>query len=288
MKTILSTLAFLVCFTINSVAQCSDVKNNFELQLVQVSKNKMTINIKHTSTNNGAQSVAPTKKTMLDGLVFAIANPKGNASVKIENVTTTLMPFDLVIDNNENAVTAKKAMDVMTTIYHNAQMPSAFITDWQNDTWYQLAIITYTGTLQTDDFFSLVDCNYGIANPNSYSGNSTTDPWFAVMDETNNYLQYSPKMSTALPIKISEMNSVNVYPVPTNGNVTMDVQATEASNAVIKIVDIKGALVKTILVEMNSGMNQYELDSKDLPSGEYFVVISNGKAFSFTNKIVKQ
>lgn len=48
------------------------------------------------------------------------------------------------------------------------------------------------------DYFSLLNCDYGLAHPNSYYGNSATDPWLSILEDGKS-LQYSPKMITELP-----------------------------------------------------------------------------------------
>ena len=77
-------------------------------------------------------------------------------------------------------------------------MPTAFKSDWLNNKWYDVATINFTGTLVNGDYFSLVNCDYGLAHPNSYNGNSTTDPWLSILEDGKSF-QYSPKMITELP-----------------------------------------------------------------------------------------
>jgi hypothetical protein len=89
--------------------------------------------------------------------------------------------------------------NIRTLVHDNSIiMPTAFKADWLNNKWYDVATINFTGTLVNGDYFSLVNCDYGLAHPNSYNGNSTTDPWLSILEDGKSF-QYSPKMITELP-----------------------------------------------------------------------------------------
>ncbi len=164
-------------------------------------------------------------------------------------------------------------------------MPVAF-NNWEDGQWKEIASVNYSGTLANGDFFSLLNCDYGIAHPNSYYGNSTTDPWFAVLDANNNYMQYSPKMITELPVN-SLNNTFKIYPVPTNNDLQIEIESVIATDAAAKILDINGRVIKIVNFEINKGKSINTINIGALPAGDYFINVTDGKTLNYNQKISK-
>ncbi len=86
---------------------------------------------------------------------------------------------------------------------------------------------------------------------------------------------------------LKAINAINVYPNPTDGNVSIAVDVAFEGNAMISITAVNGADVRLISRRLQKGNNQVEVDMKNLPAGMYFATVSvNGQ--SSTVKIVKQ
>jgi hypothetical protein len=282
-------IASVLCITIlQANAQCSNTPNNFEIRLQQSIPNQINIAIKYNNAQQ-TKSELPNANVLMDGLVFAFSWPATSSNIAIQSCKSSNANFDMIIDNAKANTTLQKTQsDVIQTIFHNntGTIPTAFTIAWQANEWIEIATVTYTGTLQKNDFFSLLNCDYGLANPNSYTGNSSTDPWFAMMDAHNNYLQYSPKMITEIPLEND--NTSHIYPVPTTGVLHIDVQSSIVTNAVVKVMNTQGQLLKTVLIEIEKGSNKNEIDITDLPNATYQILVSDGKRMSFGKMIVKQ
>ncbi len=89
-------------------------------------------------------------------------------------------------------------------------------------------------------------------------------------------------------ISSKELSSINssLYPNPTNGNAEIDFSLTSSSNINIKIYDLTGRLVKTVLNEKRfSGVQKVQLNLEELQNGIYFYTIT-GDGFSETKKFI--
>jgi hypothetical protein len=289
MKKISSIVLTTIVGAISANAQCSQTLNNYEIKLSQIGEQSLKVQVRyHDGAVQGAE-LMPSSQVKLDGLVFAISWPS-TSQVKLTKCTPASNVFDIAFDNSAPSGLANKvsnSKDNIQTLFHNntESMPIAFGDTWKADKWIDLAVINFSGKLNTGDYFSLVNCDYGIANPNSYYGNSTTDPWFATLDENGNYNQYSPKMITEIPVGF--VNNIEVYPVPTNGELHVDVECTAATNAVVKVLDRNGRLVKTVLFGLEKGKNANTIDIGELPTGEYLIQLTDGKSLNFTKKVSK-
>jgi Secretion system C-terminal sorting domain len=267
-------------------AQCSPVLNNFEIKLTQTSDQTLQVQMRyHADAVAGATKVLPTNKQQFDGMVMGITWPT-SSNVTITNCKSLHTNFAMIVD--ETVSLNKNAQDNIKTIFHDnlTTIPTAFSFNWENDKWFDIATISFSGKLAKGDYFSLLNCDYGMAHPNSYSGNSTTDPWFALMDEAGNYQQYSPKMITELPSGFA--SSFNIYPVPTTGEMTINVEIPAATNAVVKVTDMAGRLMKTILFDLEKGKNTNSINIGELPVGDYMVQLTDGKAINVSKQVSKR
>ncbi len=271
----------------NTFAQCSDVKNNYEMRLTP-SNNSLKVQIRYSEgLQSNVSDILPTSKVVLEGLVFAISWP-ASSSIQLTELSNPGAPFSMLFDQAAEKTNAKTVgKDKIVTLYHDDANGGAYNFDWKNDVWYDVATIAYTGTLQADDFFSLVNCDYGMANPNSYEGNSTTDPWFAIRTEAGEVLQFSPKMSTERLTKGGQVNVFNVYPNPTSSDLNINIESTVATQAAIAIYDMNGRLVKNIVYSLQKGSNTTTVDLRALVAGTYSVKIADGKSVNYVTNITK-
>jgi Secretion system C-terminal sorting domain len=290
MKKIIIILASMVFGATASKAQCSDVLNNFEIKLVPVAGSKLKLQIRHTSNGvAGSKSETPIATTKLDGLIFALSYPTTSSNIEIVSLKSDFKKFNMSQDVTVGAGVLNKAKaDHVITFFHDNStlMPEALELNWTADKWYDLATVTYKGILQTGDFFSLLNCDYGLAHPNSYVGNSTTDPWFALYNN-DKYLQYSPKMITEMPTADLANNSCSVYPVPTNGEFTIEIESNITTQVAAKVIDNNGKIAKIILFDISKGKNINKVDIGELVPGNYMIQITDGKSMNFNEKIIK-
>jgi hypothetical protein len=290
MKKIISIFATAIIGIQISMAQCSSVANDFEIRLLPTANNNVTIQMRHhDGTNELSKSTLPSNEFLLDGLVFAIAWPTTSANIQFADSKLLATPFEMITDVRASNVSFKNAADNMQTFYHNntTSLPTAFASTWVANEWVTIATLAYTGKLQTNDFFSLVTCDYGIAHPNSYSGNSNTDPWFAMLTKDGKYLQYSPKMITELPSNISMNNTFSIYPNPATTDINVDVIVEKATSVAVKIMDANGKIVKIVNMELQAGNNSNTILVNELATGNYIVHITDGKSIDYKQKLQK-
>ncbi|MCF8463656.1 MAG: T9SS type A sorting domain-containing protein [Flavobacteriales bacterium] len=81
-------------------------------------------------------------------------------------------------------------------------------------------------------------------------------------------------MNVSDPNGIKESNSVfslGLYPNPTEGVSTLDVNSTVAGTATIEVYSITGALIQTSSKSIRIGANRLSLDFSSVPAGIYLV-----------------
>jgi Secretion system C-terminal sorting domain len=285
MKKIFITLSAAVLFATSTFAQCSDVKNNFEIKLVPTTNQQLKIQIRHHQEVVANEAQLPISSAKLDGLVYAISWPS-TSTVQLTEAKNSLTPFNIIGD--VAAGYNKTSADHFQTFFHDniATMPVEFGKNWVNDQWYDLATISYTGKLATGDYFSLMNCDYGISHPNSYNGNSNTDPWLAIYGTDNKYAQYSPKMITELPSTTTDF-AYKVFPVPTINELNIEILSAINTQAAAKIVDGQGKIVKIINFEVSKGKNTNVISIADIAVGNYFIIITDGKSLNYSQKVSK-
>ncbi|MBJ7428046.1 MAG: DUF4397 domain-containing protein [Bacteroidia bacterium] len=84
---------------------------------------------------------------------------------------------------------------------------------------------------------------------------------------------------------ILKTNNILVYPNPASDKVSVLLNATVSTNAQVNIMDIKGAVVKSMDNKLVAGVNVMELSVADLPKGMYFVQVTSNEGTS-TKKLV--
>lgn len=84
---------------------------------------------------------------------------------------------------------------------------------------------------------------------------------------------------------VLKANNILVYPNPASDKVAVLLNATVSTNAQVNIMDIKGAIVKSIANKLVAGINVMELSISDLPKGMYFVQVTSSEGTS-TKKLV--
>lgn len=81
-------------------------------------------------------------------------------------------------------------------------------------------------------------------------------------------------------------NSLKIYPNPTTGNSTLEIESAQGASATIILYDMVGHIVQQSEVKLNAGANSIELSLENLPAGIYRTEIQlNGKMYN--QRIVK-
>jgi hypothetical protein len=101
----------------------------------------------------------------------------------------------------------------------------------------------------------------------------------------------SYEYSNIINIKVgeTEVNGIaSVYPNPTDNEVTVVIQTTNAQNAVVSISNVLGQEVMSVPVSLVSGVNKVQLQTSGLPAGTYVIAYADQNAKRYTEKLIKK
>lgn len=93
----------------------------------------------------------------------------------------------------------------------------------------------------------------------------------------------------ASPLNIVEpiTSTVGIYPNPTDGVVTLNISNETATEFVVNIYNVTGAIVKTTTYPSNDGMLNERIDLSSYVKGIYMLRINSGNNV-ITKKIIKK
>jgi hypothetical protein len=112
----------------------------------------------------------------------------------------------------------------------------------------------------------------------------TLAPWAAI-----DYIEISKVemlITGTEPISRLE-NSIEpgIYPVPVKDQFTITFNSTESSLAQFSILDVNGKMMWNAAKPISAGNNQIEIQTKEIPSGVYYLTI-HSTTYHSTQKIV--
>ncbi len=114
----------------------------------------------------------------------------------------------------------------------------------------------------------------------AYANNpSVLVKFVATTDYGNNMYVDNINLSQSIPtgIKANFDNSVSfdVYPNPTRGETNVKISAATAGKANLTVINTLGQVVYSKQVELTAGVNDFQIDAKDLSSGLYSVTVES-------------
>lgn len=78
-----------------------------------------------------------------------------------------------------------------------------------------------------------------------------------------------------------------IYPNPTNGNATIEFYLKNSGNTIIKLVNNNGEIIKTFLnTFLEAGNQKIEINTTDIPSGNYYIDVETEKENIFFQLII--
>ncbi|MBL7754656.1 MAG: T9SS type A sorting domain-containing protein [Chitinophagaceae bacterium] len=93
------------------------------------------------------------------------------------------------------------------------------------------------------------------------------------------------------PVFVQDVNSAvnryEIFPVPTNNVLNIMLDAKQAQNASIQLMDLSGRTLTQYPIHLNSGFNQYVVPVSGLAIGNYWLKIT-GRNLSLTHQITVQ
>jgi hypothetical protein len=103
----------------------------------------------------------------------------------------------------------------------------------------------------------------------------------ATNDNGNNMFIDNVNLSQSSTLGIVKNNFINsdilIFPNPAINEATLKIRSESYSNSTIKVFNAIGEIVFVKQVGLNSGTNIVKIDTKDLASGIYFVIVESGK-----------
>lgn len=142
---------------------------------------------------------------------------------------------------------------------------------------------SYT-TLVNTPTYKLYECKFMVGNlpTGVYSVNVVaTDNGTPVRQETQNIpIKVNPHLAAGISEK--QIQSLMVYPNPTEGNITVKHNFNPGSNPTLSIINVVGSTVASV----NLTSQEQNVDISNLPKGVYFAIVSGSEGKSKTFKIV--
>lgn len=98
-------------------------------------------------------------------------------------------------------------------------------------------------------------------------------------------IEFIPGLPTRLAASLDQ--EVAVYPNPTNGNLSLDINAASTGVATVLVLDLSGKTVQESAVNLTEGANRLRKDISELENGLYLLQI-NGLGINHIERIIKQ
>jgi hypothetical protein len=80
---------------------------------------------------------------------------------------------------------------------------------------------------------------------------------------------------------------VSIYPNPTQDMMHIDFQVNGTVNTIVKVLDIRGRIVKKVQARSEKGFNSMHISLHEVPAGTYTVQVLQDNQLSFTDKVTK-
>lgn len=90
------------------------------------------------------------------------------------------------------------------------------------------------------------------------------------------------KTKNAVPLTINEQNrigNINIYPNPSDGKYTLNIESNQTKNIELKIQNIAGQIVLNQVFKLTKGINTTEIDLSKFSSGVYLLELNDGESF---------
>ncbi len=94
-------------------------------------------------------------------------------------------------------------------------------------------------------------------------------------------------LSPVEPTGVGSFGVLSVFPTPTDGKVTLQVNLPQFASLTVSVTDVNGRLLQVSDMELLQGLSDVQVDLSSFAAGTYFVMIDNGVT-QLTQQIVKQ
>lgn len=170
-----------------------------------------------------------------------------------------LVKFDGEVRATDNFLTWETA-----TEDNNAYFTLERSTDGSN--YETIAVIDGAGTTNVSQFYNYadVDAPMGV----SFYRLSWTD--FNGKTVSHEDVVRLTRTST------TDFGLINVYPVPATDMLNVEFVTGISADVIVRVYDVTGKLVTENNVDAETGFNNYQLDIRTLPTGNYFLTLTSG------------
>jgi hypothetical protein len=122
--------------------------------------------------------------------------------------------------------------------------------------------------------------SYGYTDATPYQG---MNYYRLAQYDVNGQVHYSQVVS----VYFGDDTHINVYPNPTQGDVTVRVRIAKPTEADIRILDATGRVVRMVKAMLQAGENEVGIDMQGVADGVYMLQVSNGKGLQYSQPIRK-
>lgn len=252
-----------------------------------------------------AAALAEWNGTLMDSMAMNPASNSVNTSSVCGKYTRStdmydnfkLFPYATLVDVSSYAVTGGTAPKITMKVYSSA--PAGTKIDLQlgtrTNTTYPAGVHSeYTATTTVQNAWELVTFDF-VKIPTGSTTNATQIDKIVVLfnpgtTTTDTYYFDEPTgpMLTVigLPERKNEIEFLNTSPNPATDFTTIKFQTASSGKASLKLIDLLGRPVKTILNDnIAAGTHEMKLETQSLPAGTYFVELKKDNNVQ-TSKLV--
>ena len=173
---------------------------------------------------------------------------------------------------------------------------SASVGDWNNffQYWFlpfiesgatetlQLTLFTLSEETPITYFAQVISVEQD--DPDSTPNNNDTG---VPVEDDEASLTITPASSNVNEIENRGQVFGSIYPVPTRNEINVSVNSSKERSAAISIINQNGAVVRRQAVDLSFGDNAFRFDVEALPSGMYYLFLTDEKAKLLNWKFVK-
>ena len=243
------------CIGANVITIVAQAGPSLSVNTLNISCNGLTDGTATANASGGSGSYTylwsngqiSSQATGLSAGTYSLTVTDANACTAVESISIS-EPSSLSISSVSNNVSAVGLSDGSIDItVSGANAPYTY--SWSNGT-------------NTEDIAGLIAGNYSVTVTDA-SGCTIVEN-FTILDA-----------ATAISL-VSDFNNINLYPNPSNDNAVLELSLNKLTDIEISIVDALGRTLTTTLLEAVNSV-QFNIATKDYPSGIYFVRIRSEK-----------
>ena len=88
----------------------------------------------------------------------------------------------------------------------------------------------------------------------------------------------------------SVLNGYSIYPNPTNNilKINLELNNYQGENTEMRLIDLKGNIIKSQKVELNRGNNHFEIDLSQIKNGIYVLTFFGSRDAIKISRVIKQ